>query len=450
MQAHLLARFHWISQIDGAHSTDGYFYLVEFRSWLTSGRSYYGTFYPFFPLVGTIGALLGFGPEGLLNGVGVVGLLFHSLALCLLVVNPRTWWLTPLIFALPWISDVVWYRHLAFTRQAFSWSMFLLMFAIWQRYRSTLTPLSLGLLGAYGALALGMHYFTLIVGSVLMAGVVAVDHPKRSHLILAVGVLTAIVFAFASGKPLFQFSQPKVLLGWQYACPLEFCAPYEISEYILMTVAIVMLLLLTVLRYRKAWPLWSLVLVVAIMWAPIWETRGQMGLRLGLSAAWVVFAAVAYFGFLAQKQWYAPVFLGLFCLAYVVQLYSLERRPYRTKYTYHYVLPAYEEELEAWLPPNAFVRATHALNFAFTYYLNRPSARTYPKVDRFSAYFTMIRPGPDYSNCPRIERGAKYGPEVKCLRLPRGQVIQRSLDEELADNNVPRQSRDAPSKSIYQ
>ena len=116
----VLKRFTWISDLPHPNATDAYFYLKEFQTWMRDGTGYYEQRSVFFFVTSAAGRLMGLTEEQLYFFVGVFGLVLLSAGLGLFAAGRRTNWLVPIAMMLPWVSDLVFFRHFAFLRQSFS------------------------------------------------------------------------------------------------------------------------------------------------------------------------------------------------------------------------------------------------------------------------------------------------------------------------------------------
>ena len=119
-------RFRWIEIFQKQYNmTDAFYYLQEFRAQLAGG-AYYEKFSSFFFLLSLVGRLLHLDEQALYIGASITSLLMLSFALAWTARREDTKWLLPALALIPWLSDLIFFRHFAFLREFFSLSLLFL------------------------------------------------------------------------------------------------------------------------------------------------------------------------------------------------------------------------------------------------------------------------------------------------------------------------------------
>lgn len=340
-------------------STDGFYYLQEYRSWSETASSFYDRVSPGTMFVGIIGSLLNLSPFVSFNLTVLISLWISSLSLFFLT-RANNLLFASLLFISYWGSDLLFYRHYAFLNQsmavATAFSAALLIER--SRYRSGYLCIAISALlhpfgGAISApLLLGRSRSTALVQGVLISGLVIIT-------LFGIYQVDRTVFEFSSWKP-----------NWVEACSVVHCSPKEYGEFLLTSVAILIVISLGLRGKSTHYPYLTLFLILQL---PIWSHHEQMAERLAFSSVWVACLAIAKVS-LPQR-----VVLILLALTTAVSL--LPEKVYPDPYPATSIIKAHATRLREWIPEDAVVIAPHGMQFRVAYLLRRKSRREMRRGD---------------------------------------------------------------------
>ncbi len=408
----VLKRLNWFSVLPHPNSTDAYFYLQEFRSWSETGAGYYERWDLFFFLASLVGRILSLNEEQLFFTVAVIGLLLLSTGFAILV-NNRERWLIPLAFLLPWVSDIVFFRHIAFLRQGFS--VGLAVFGASLIVRSKRGGRGIGIAAALGVLFLAagcaMHTFTASAFSVFTVAFVFLSAVSGSRTRGAIA--GAALLATLAGYLLLSHGSDRAVFGAfgdlagqvERLCLTMDCSSFERFELYSGVVVVSIAAIAGTFRWRNNSALLSLCLLYAVLNLPIWDWQSGLALRLGLAAVWVAMlvfvAAVGGATSPLRSAWMVVALLPVVYYGYLTTYhkeYAVERPP----------IPFLRENaavLKGWLPDDTFVVAPHGIEFAASYFLRLRSSDKPPAEETVGTLATVTR-SDAVGRCDRIRPGA--------------------------------------------
>lgn len=389
-------RFNWMAGWKYPPTTDSFFYLKEFRSRLLDGAGYYVSYTPFFSLITYLAKFFAVSDEVLIYQLCVVtGLILFSSALAIAAsqrgeLKSDKVWLIPLVFQIPWISDLLFYRHYAFLKQALSISSLLFGLALYlnaaaenKKFSKIIYPTSLFFI----AIGVITHLFSAAVFAsfLLYSFLIATKKNKSSLFFGLFAALGVLLVAGLRDKELFEFSAIRLQLTWQIFCEAANCRHYDLFEFILGGA---LFLCLLAFFFLNGWKDRTLLFFLGLFLAlslPIWDISSQLAFRAAFSSAWMVFFALAWAaGSKGGKE-------ATLCVAATLSLalggFYLDRlKPVEIMIPAE-KLEAYRVPLKEWIPEGSFIQAPHTAQFKISYFLDRYSARLKPEGKEFVGYF---------------------------------------------------------------
>ena len=416
----VVSRLEWILGIEHIPSTDGYYYLKEIENYARDGHGYYTAFSPYLWLLGTVSRIFGLSAIATFHLAIAASLGLLSIAF----VHRGLSYALPCLLIGLWSSDILFYRHYGFPKQATSIGFFACACRLWVTLpaagerRIVGRSIYLGSLACTLALAACTHIFGAV--SVAGLGVVQVTlttrHIEKSQwsslkffgpIVLTALLLGAIgVYLQYNPKELFLWSE-NLTCGWLAACQVIVCSNLEHLEFVSFAIigaACAMTALHALRRSRNPdHRTWEIILylgaAVLAMQSPIWEIDGHMTVRLAFSSVWFLYLMA---GLLLQvKESAYPKARQFVCAVLIVPLLMknvFESKKYEVPYYPVASLAKSRETLQTLIPPNAFIVAPHGFQFAITYFLNRRSAQAIPEGAPPKELYEVRRTG-RHSSC---------------------------------------------------
>lgn len=404
-------RLRWIFTLTIAPSTDAYFYLQEIKFRAETASGYYVHWSPFFWAAGQLRSLLALSDLMTFHLLVVVSLALMSLA----VAFRASGYLRPTLVLAVWSSELIFYRHYAFLQQAMSmafWGLACVLFS--SRIRVALK--NAAILTCL-AISTCTHIFGAILTVLLLPVIISVA-PARRHL------LWGGVFILGLGALWYLWNSPRILFdagqslypGWVQTCNQIACSMSEWLEFSILTVVWILLLAYVLTQQGKRLP--ALLLAGCFFLnLPLWSADGHMQMRLAFSSIWVLFFAIICVSHkLSHSQsWNQAMSIMVLFLAVVSSIF--ERKNYSAP---SFPIESIKESahiLRKILPQNAFILAPHGFQFAFTYFLNRSSAKEMPIEKQRFEIFHVIRISRFKRRCPMIKEYQATMEPPSCLRI---------------------------------
>jgi len=420
----VLKRISWISQLAHPNSTDAYFYLKEFQTWMRDGAGYYESYSTFFTVTSLAGRLFGLSEERLFFSVAVCGLIFLSAGLGLLAAGRKTAWLVPIAVILPWLSDLIFFRHFAFVRQSFSVGLAVLGAALLLR-RELFFRRTAALVAGWSLLTLAclMHSFTAAASITLLAGVclfhALLDIRYKMFALAAIAAAAVVAGIFLTHGTHREIFSDQIALGGGVSriCGVMACSTYELAELYFWFGAATFAALWAAIKGRKDVFLISAAFLYATLNLPIWHWESGLGFRLAIASVWIAMVmgvvAARELSYTGKVPWFAEALIALVYFGFLNTYhkeYTLERPPIP-------FLRANADKLKQWLPSDTFVIAQHGVEFAVTYLLERRSALKMPAEESVPALATIEQTF-NYGECYRLNPGDPAPPpETACVDL---------------------------------
>ena len=439
----LSIRGYWLSQHYYPISTDGFYYLVQFRSIAETGTPFYTRHqnFNFIPPTANpvlwLGALLvksGFwSPESAFTTLVGFSVLLSTSALLLISSHRRYGWLAPLIAAAFVCSDIAFYRLYAFLKQGISLGWFLLALALfarsspdiedqppWQRIAPYLAcglsavthtiggALSLGLLLVFCGVPPIALYGGLILGGFAVFSTLA---PDLRDVLFSVPDLWTKAFT------------PSVLT----MCEFAKCSAFEWAELAIIFAAVVALWLCRSFGHSRV----GYFVLFGILFAnvPIWGTESHLNLRLGITALW---GAWALFGIGIREEQNdtktnrtVPVVAATASL--VIAASCLPHKSYMRQGVKPELLQTHAGTLALWIVDNATIIAPHGSQFRVTYFLRRNARSSLPEGARSQNLYGLSY-GPKDRSSDCIEAPDKFisvASSIRCIKIGEGWVIRK-------------------------
>jgi hypothetical protein len=366
-------RFTWLASFDYPTSTDGFYYLQEFKSRLLSSRPYYASNSVFFVICTFLGEILDFGPVMLFNVIFVIGLLFLSSSFLVYSLNSHAIYFFPLFLSLVWGSDVIFFRHYAFLKQGFAIGLFCLGFSLFATNIECNIKKILGVILVF--IASLCHIFVACLTAFLLLATLFKTKYRRVGLFLLPLILLAVYFLFPQLQSKFIFRNPfeSLAFSWPAACSFAKCSSREYLEFIIFSLS--SFILLTYFLFNNTYTGYSFLflLVILILNAPIWTDEGHMSYRLAFSSMWVFLLLVGRC-VVDIASFNKLISLIIIPVAFCMSYFLTEGKAYRGNDSLIKSLSQNGEKLSEWLPNNAVILAEHGMQFRVTYFLQRKSA----------------------------------------------------------------------------
>jgi len=420
-------RLNWLFSFQYPTSTDGFFYLQEFKERL-EGRSYYSPYSAFFTFAGVIGRLSNVNPPQLFNLIFILGLSSFSLGIIIFAKEAKAVWLSPALVAMLWGSDILFFRHYAFLKQGFSLGVLVLGLSLIYPYvlKRRIKFQSREIAGvALIIFASLCHVFA--AGLVLLFFIVTSNLSKiKAAPFLILLIFAGSLLAFLILQPKFYFRNPFITwhFAWYAACEFANCSPKEWFEFEIGSAYVLALLLLGIF-FRSFKPLfWALLVAVLILNAPFWTEEGHMSYRLAFSSFWVLVLIILTGPMEALNIQNKASFslLLVFLILSVGMGRRFETKPYQGNNALINELSSNADKLKKWLPEDAVVIAEHGMQFRISYFLDRKSIQRFPGTGKIPSYF-QLKKSFSNSNCSELEH-IHTGQVINCVLLGSGWRIE--------------------------
>jgi hypothetical protein len=431
-----IKRILWIFSFKYPISTDGFYYLIEFRSYLDSGTGYFTKASIFFLTFTNLFRVVIKSPEYMFQCTLVLILLLYIISFFVVARRSLIAGSSASLFFIS--SDLIFYRIYAFPVQYFSTVLLFLGIGI-ILYPRNVYHLKMRYLGFF-IFFLGMFSHTLIFFLCCLLIVPLFFFSRRVITKKAGdnffnGTITAFIFAllfclcFALFKlkrntdHVFNFNLRTFNiheLGFFKTCSYMQCSHFEYFE---MYTYIVISLLLTALgmyiHYKKKLThknsdiqeqhayistVIALTLVVILFNIPIWDTKGHVLYR-GVSLLYVLLIYAVLFitfsDFFEKKVTRYSLQSAATCIFILIPLVSLflQKREYKDKLIEPYLLTKKGSLIKEYVGNNGIVIAEHGNQFRVTYLLqikakqlpqeNLSSARNF--YSKENTYYELVK-----------------------------------------------------------
>ena len=403
----IYTRFKWLLQQVYPLDFDGFYYLLEFRSRIEEGHSYFGTANPYFFITTGIGRLIGAAPMQIYNSSVIGSYLLFLLALGLCSFNREICSPAAVLVSAAARSDAIFYLFYGYPKQGFALAMFTLGLALFKLAGTRSTTRAVA--GAALLLAAVVHLFA--AATLAAAGSAALSlRMRRFPFVLLcsfaviLGLTAAATFAGKSfiGELTWTGGFP-----WQEAAKRNWISQYEQFEYpVYFTTAL--LISAAAISYPLRLPL-VMFLLVLLLSAPIWREGGTAWYRFLVSSPAIWFIGISALilqpvPLRAVKSW---AISGAILLLYAAALINCGPMPVEGRR----IGPAMKPELlsksaglfRQWLPEKAFIKAPHGIQYRVAYFLERRSAREFPKDQSEVELFELSTSPPRMADCVFLE-----------------------------------------------
>jgi|GEM_PF-2169670 len=410
-------RLAWIYQHPYPIATDSFYYLEEFRSYLSGGTGYYTDRELFFQICAAIGKLFAINPEQIYNLLVISSLTLVSAALVLVIRSSQRIWIAPLIVAALWSSDLLFYRHYAFPQQAFAVGCVLLGIAVIVNGFSSRVALVAGL--SLAVLGASFHLFAACLALLILIALLTSQISRVLLVTLLLVLCGAAAIAFATlDSGAFQSWHGAWPPGIVRACTFARCSTAEWSEVFVLSAVVLSAALVgwrAGVRDARYWSLWSIPLMLNLL---PWNDQNHLSYRLALATPWCIFWIAAYG---LRFQIALPIYLLVIGAAIGG---VLGRGEYPGPTLDPRELASNREALQRWIPQDAVVVAPHGIQYRVRYEIERSSQHRMPSSVPTNKVFIVYQQRRATSRCPNI--GPQIEPRTKCVALSNRWVIERS------------------------
>lgn len=425
-------RILWIITLDYPRSTGSYFYLNEIRAYLETGKGYYRSYSSFFWLVSLPGRIFGVDELTIYYAAICCSLLFFGAAAAVLAYSRRTRVVLPFLLALPWLSDVIFFRHFAFLEQAFSVSLLFLSFALVYRLRGEDTRfvrIVRGLAVVVSLFCMSMHMFTAALGALMFAAVAPFDFMKDDvrYWSLVFALFFIPLAAILGDKVVLQLIPAEFAPTWASNCDSQNCSAFEIYEFRLFALIYLVILIITLQQKVRSALLTFLLTAWLIFSIPIWNEQTDMAYRLAQATPWLVLLALALLCRKAKSPMVTVLVIPVVVFGIAAGSFLLPRTRYDLINSDFDVIRKNAVLLSKWVPKDAIVVAPHGMQFVVSYYLRNAALKRLDQQDSSRTVYRIMRLRANKSRrCPDISLLQDEQPgEVNCLQLSPHIRIQR-------------------------
>jgi hypothetical protein len=361
---------------------------------------------PFFTVWGMVGRFFSLPPHELYNLIVICSLTVLGIALYKSA-RDRGWesWQSVLVGAVPWFSDLLFYRHYAFPQQALALSL-VLWFILKGQSRSKV-DFGLGVIGAVSHLSAAVLFITYML-------LLPVRYQKVGWFI---GFLSGIsYFLYTSRLIINQSGSYEITMLapalWQ-ACIFADCSRQEWFEVVFFIfLFLIMAILMVRLKFQVKLELKVLLVLTFLCLLPIWSRAGHMLYRLGLTANWLIVASAV----LMTRE--KPKTSGLMLVAFVLGVFCLTSKEYTEAGLPYELLREKQPALRRWMANPAIIQATHGDNFRLRYAwlssYNSNSTNFYSPVPPERGEVVVSRFKPPFKSC---KDSIEIQPDDLCFRL---------------------------------
>lgn len=411
-------RLQWVLLKDYPNATDSFYYLQEFKSRIFNNESYYVSYSLFFWFWSGIGKILSLDPVQTHNAVFYSSLLTFCLAILVYLKESLSKWFPYALIAMYLMSDLLFYRQYAFLKQGFAISIFFLGAALFQtsKQKITIRLFALGLI-CFAAL---MHIFVAAVAMVFLALQLFTSEKYKPLIGLSI---TGILFYFCytlNMNPKFLFELGGFFrAGWWGTCNSISCSEFEWQEFYIYSFTFLVLLvhyLLAPKSFKNLFP-YTLIILILLLNLNLWAEQGDMRNRLAVASVWLMYMLIS--SSLSEKTWLpSTVLAGAFPVLTCCFMLSA-KKPYQAAKLPFRLLEEKKAVITAWLPPGSFILADHGLEFAVSYFFDRPAASKLPVNIKFENTFQLKQQssGKDSAeNCSELHDGMTTA-QTRCIRI---------------------------------
>lgn len=408
-----IERFRWIWEKEYPIATDGFFYLLELRSYASDGTGTYTSYNPFFLALTGVQLALNCSPETTYNILVSFNILILAVALGI-TASSSSLIVGLLINTALLGSDTLFFRIYAFPQQALSMGLFVLGLSLLSLPRGNtrkrpILPLALLLLSS--VFHLTGAALTAIVG---LVNVLLSRLPLLLRALvgmLGIGFLAGLIW-FAD-RPVFAFSFTELLPGLPKTCDFTSCSAFEEFESWLY------LITASVLFVQARGNSLTLILLSTffLLNVPIWTTEGHMAYRLALTSVWLLYIAAALASSLYPT---ARLTTSLWSLSLLVSYFTLDHGTYKDPGIPAQILEQHASIVQRWISPQAVILAPHGTQFRLRYFWHREAVGVPGATiadERQTFILTKRRPK---RTCPSLRGLAEIDEQtLQCLQLDR-------------------------------
>ncbi len=403
-------RIDWLLSKEYPNSTDGFYYLQEFKYRLLTGSGYYVKSSVFFTIWTYIGSLFNLNELQIHNLIFISSLILFSAAILIHVsqfnqIKRFYFWPAIAIIYLYFSSDLLFYRHYAFLKQGFAVSLFFFGLVIFARENFTSRFLSYAGL-ALVFLASMMHIFAAGLASIYLLIIFSKQLKNRKFVILVLCCSFLYLLYNLYFHPKFLFSlNPISESGWWETCKILRCSEYETSEFYNYSVFLILAIVSAAFypQIRNSRITLASLFVILLLNAPIWSYQGDMMIRLSVSSVWLFYILICD---LAKTRISIIQFLVIFCVISSFLCYkNTVKKPYLSNRLPYNNLSKYNNAIKQWIDAESFILADHGYQFVLTYFLDRKSSDKFPKTEKISNYYELTTQdpySPDSLNCVSV------------------------------------------------
>ncbi len=441
----LAIRLSWLSKQTYPISTDGFYYLLQFRSIAEfgsleiTGNNFFSNFFSYVSPTLWFGGLITktglFTPEQTFHLIVGLLLIICAYSLLSLTHSTKSLWFAPLFTSSFVASDLIFYRLYAFPRQGTAMSFFLLSLAWLLANRGNNIQ---SLVAKFKViLALTLTALSHITGAIIVISFFTLTLSRVSRLIAVTGIIGIIfiLILLPASEPLFLSSIFHIpdMLGLKPTlikmCYFANCSQFEWFE--LLSVLVVTILF-SIRSITSAVPLLSAILIFIIICnLPIWNDDSHLSFRLAVCSLWIIwfFFALIFHNEkslnLKKKITIFPlIILSIFILS---ASFFLVRKNYRSAGMPPEIIQKHSLSLVSWIPEDGIIEAPHGSQFKLTYFLKRKSVQTLNNNSSlkpaFKVYQTNAKQEKDCFKLP--SHFISINKDTLCVRLNESWIIHK-------------------------
>ena len=287
----LYSRLTWVFSHNLPISTDGFYYLLEIREYMSVGEGYFSESSVFFWSLGFLASLFQLSPERVFQFLVVFSVLVFPATVLLIARTRKQLLIGFLVGSLYFVSDVVFFRHYAFPRQALSLSFVMSAILVFEHIFQQSPTFGRKLL-AWSFLILGA---CLHLSGAVAAWLWMIFAGERLRLtrdtrifVAIVGCVGGLIFLINTDKNIFAQESAELSKGLYGLCKRMECSSFEWLETLLYLCFPLFFTLYGAIRGLISNPYTSAIVGIFLFQLPIWTTVGDMAYRLNIVSVWFV------------------------------------------------------------------------------------------------------------------------------------------------------------------
>ncbi len=407
---------------------DGAYYLYEFTQYLQFHHGYYHSYSFFFWITSLCARAAGLDEYQLYQFLVICSLAWFAVALTVSLSRTRYVYLSPVMALASLQSEPIYFLFYGYPKQAWGYVCMVWVIALWQTLpQGRQRDFAVVFLTILGGL---FHLWTGVLGAGLLLFYRPIRPVRRFFVAMVVIVSSMALTDRSNVYQLLSNVSITPNFSWSKSLALGQLSALELSQYVLygaLTVALVV-----IATRSRLWdaPMWYIGTLAITFGIPSWHSHDGQIYRFLISAPPLSLMFVCQFlAAFSGLRWsfLGDIFLIMLSCASVASSAILPSgpRPIGPALPLSAIV-SNQDTLQRWIPPSAFVRAPHGVQFWVRYFLDRRSAQNFPEPRWEGDLFEIRVKGSRYANCPSVSAvDLSEQPTISCVTISNNWVIRK-------------------------